>query len=178
MQALTLFEEKYINLLTWELSSSDFEKWIYNEKTLETFFTQDIFTSILSLDYSTPSFKYSLRILVEWYVDNNKVSSLVDTREMIKSLTSIMKRDGNEISALQEIYNFYCDWYDFLRDLAMNYGLPSFNIETNDKLLQNIYPDVSLDAEIIINHIISWKIRLSWTRNEVGGYMEYIEIKK
>ena len=174
--------EKIYKLISREVQIKDFEKWVYSEKSLDKFLTNDDYLELISLNYTTPSTLYEAEKILKKYINIEKYHEWY-LRNLLKM---IIERPNNVYKYIAETYDMYCSGYYFLENLGLSYGLnieaphgssnaQSWNelqLEEQKKLIDSFYPEIKIEAQKVIDWLDSKKIVLTGHSGEYQG-IEY-----
>lgn len=111
-------QQAFFALLLEQGSLSDFETWVYSEPNLEQYLTPDDYLALISLDFTDKKSIIEIEKLSIPYLDYSKYYS----KTLIDVLLSLINQP-NDLDKLATIYNWYCQGYTFLGELATKYGL-------------------------------------------------------
>lgn len=154
-----------------EITLSDFEKWIYSEKSLEKLIPPDDYLELISLNYKTPANLYEAEKILFNLVDEGKYYEW----SLRHILEEIINKSNNSALYIEQCYNLYCEGYDFLNDLGLGYGLcissppNSYSSENWEqlenkeqrKLVESLYPSVADEAKRVLNWLDLNKIKIT-----------------
>ena len=98
---------------------SNFEKWVYESTELEDNLNPNSYYEFLSFNYKQDNSHSELKKLIE-----NQISqSEVEKWNISKDLLNAKNRTGSYSKSIRNFYSLYCKGYDFMDELAFNYGL-------------------------------------------------------
>ncbi len=118
-------ELKFYNVLRGNLNIQEFEKWVYetDEGMLDEYFGRGFYFELASFNYKN---KYAINELEKLLF--SKISyGKFEENKIREILTSIIEDKGNLVDLIEELYDLYCDGYNFLRYLGLAYvfnGMP------------------------------------------------------
>jgi hypothetical protein len=181
---LNEIESQYLNLVIDKISIRDFENWVYNSKWLENELTSDEYTELISLNYNNPSAKYEVGKILNKRIAEGKL----ETVKMINLLNSIIERDGKEGESLIQMYDHYCNGYNFLVDLGLgiglyiisplHYGVDYYHELAEDRkkeVIDRVYPSARKLAEELKNWLLAGDIKLTGERDLDLSHWQYID---
>ena len=151
-----------------EVGLEEFEKWVYEEKSLEDLLPPDEYLELISLGYKTASDLYKAEKILFKIVNVEKYYEW----NLRRILEKVINRTNESAKYIQLCYQFYCDGYDFLDNLGLGYGLsitvPSSNYKADEwdgltsseqkKLIDSMYPAVADEALKVISWLDTGKI--------------------
>lgn len=111
-------QQPFFKLLLEQGSLSEFEILVYNEPSLEKYLTPDDYLALISFDFKDKRSVIDIEKLINPYLDYSKYYS----KNLIAVLLSLINRP-NDLEKLATIYDWYCQGYAFLGELATKYGL-------------------------------------------------------
>ena len=170
---ITLFK-----VLDGDFAIEDFEEWVYSDAELESALTADSYLDLISLDYKKSGAKYELFKLIGELIDSGEY----EMYKLLKLVKNTMQKDEKLPYYLMEFYHLYCDGYDFLREIGLNYGL-SVDVPPNadswadltsdqqQELLASFSPGLELEIQRLVNWLQSGKIILTGQKGEYGRYI-------
>ena len=107
------------------------------------------------------------------------------TTKMLTLLNSVIERDGNEAESLMELYDLYCEGYEFLTDLGLGIGLfikvpwtygklnySEINQEQKNELLNRAYPIAKELAEELRIWLIKKELILTGEREILWKFID------
>lgn len=118
-------ELKFYNVLRGNLNIQEFEKWVYetDEGMLDEYFGRGFYFELASFNYKS---KYAINELEKLLFRKIPYGKLEENK-IREILTSIIEDKGNLVDLIEELYDLYCDGYNFLRYLGLAYvfnGMP------------------------------------------------------
>jgi hypothetical protein len=175
-------QEIFFETLNGDKSISEFEEWLYNDKSLETIINSDDYLDLISYNYKTDTSKKWLYTLFEKYIDKGEF----EKRKIRNILAKGLIRNKEQSRIIIEFYDLYCKGYIFLDKLGLGYGLAAkipfsqadswdelTSTQQND-LLNSFYPGIEIEILRVISWIDSGEIVLTGIQNELG-HNEYID---
>lgn len=158
-------------LIERKIGIMDFEKWVYSEKELENLLSSDDYLELLSLDYRLPSSLYEAEKILKRHIVIGKYYEW----RLRQVLQKIIDKPIDVNRYIEQCYDMYCNGYNFLNNLAMDYGLtvaapPSdYSADTWDelksieqeKIINSLYPGVYREAKRVLSWLDSEKIILT-----------------
>ena len=173
----------FYNVMQGELPMQVFEQWVYNHVALEQELSPDEYLALISFNYKQAGAKYELFKLLGRYVS----LGAYETHKIKQLLAKAKVRNSVLPRVLEQLYDLYCNGYDFLENIGMGYGLTmTYLTNYGGKHWSNLTGEQltamvaaipsSLAAEV--DHIEQWldtgKIILTGERDELGQY-NYID---
>jgi len=163
---------------------AEFEKWVYDSTELKTVLSSDSYYELISFNYKKDNAHSELKKLIESQVTQSEVEKWKITKDLLNA----KNRTENYSKSIRNFYSLYCTGYDFMDNLAFDYGLTLecpysyYKAETFDELtetqkqtlINNCYPDIIVEIEKVLNWIKDEKIILIGKTNEFGK-LEYID---
>lgn len=121
-------ELKFYDLLRGNLNVQEFEKWVYetDEELLDEHFGSGFYFELASLNYRN---KYVINEL-EKLLFNKVPFERFEEMKIREILTYVIEDKGELAELLEELYDLYCDGYNFLRYIGLAYafhGMPREN---------------------------------------------------
>lgn len=164
-------QDKFYEVLYHKISIADFEEWIYSTLTLEKDMASDKYFKLISLNYRDRHILHELEKLLE-------EDSLFkfEIRELLEALQSIIVRSDGYQHNIEEMYDFYCYQYPFLRKLGMDYGYYLIDCNDKKKLIDGFYPDIVKHAENMFAWIKNGKIVIKNIKDSLDWY-EYDDFR-
>ncbi|PQJ12605.1 hypothetical protein CJD36_002340 [Flavipsychrobacter stenotrophus] len=174
-------KEIFFKTIKGEIAILDFEQWLYADKEIENYLTEDDYLDLISLNFKKSGAKYELWELLKKHIDLGEF----ETYKMLRLLKDAQEKNNNLPEILMDFYDLYCRGYNFLDDLGMGFGLAlevpmvrNINAETWDELTptqqQNLLDSFSPRLEKSIENAINWletgKIILTGKIDEIGHY--------
>ena len=162
----------------------NFEKWIYESTELKENLNPNFYYELLSFNYKQKNAHPELKKLIESQI----IQSDVEKWKIAKDLLNAKNRTENYSKSIRNFYSLYCKGYDFMDNLAFDYGLTLecpysyYRVETFDELtetqkqtlINKCYPDIIIEIEKVLNWIENGKIKLIGETNEFGK-LEYVD---
>lgn len=152
-------QQPFFKLLLEQGLLSDFEIWLYNEPSLEKHLTPDDYLELISLDFKDKRSIIDIEKLSIPYLDYSKYYS----KTLIDVLLSLINQP-NDLDKLAKIYNWYCQGYAFLRELATKYGLYAdlyfWGEEHYGEFSETDLNEIKQQATHMYNELINGKIVL------------------
>ncbi|MDR2084185.1 MAG: hypothetical protein LBP67_04245 [Bacteroidales bacterium] len=174
-------KEKFYKTIKGDISTDNFEQWLYSNKELERYLDSDDYLDLISLDFKKNGAKYELCELLKKHIDLGEF----ETYKMLELLNEAKKKNERLPYILMEFYDLYCKGYAFLQDLGIGIGLavqvPSINdstaetwdeltIEQQKELLDSFSPKLEKYIEEVIYCLEMKKIILTGKQDEIGRY--------
>lgn len=145
-----------------------FENWVYTSNELKTAISDDEYLDLISLNYKANGAYYELRKLLEKHISRTEFQKW----KLLEELNNVKFKKGNYYLTIVNFYDLYCNGYDFMDNLAFQYGLRADNqygdIEVNrrkkpsqkqlDALVDKFYPEIITEIDKVINWINDGKI--------------------
>ena len=114
--------ESLYRICNGELCVAEVEAWVYEQTELEALLNSDDYLHLLAIDYRAPEALDAATAVLMQYID----VGAFHTRRVIGHLKLVLS-GRREPAALREavyaFYDDYCHGYDFLKDLALGFGL-------------------------------------------------------
>ncbi len=174
-------KEIFFKTIKGEIAIIDFEQWLYANKEIKNYLTEDDCLDLISLNFKQSGAKYELWKQLKKNIDLGEF----ETYKMLKLLLEARQKTNRLPDILMEFYDLYYRGYRFLDDLGMGFGLAvevprvrDINAETWDELTpgqqQNLLDSFSPQLEKSIENAINWletgKIILTGEIDEIGHY--------
>ena len=152
-------QQPFFKILLEQGSLSDFEIWLYNEPNLEQYLMPDDYLALISLDFKDKRSIIEIEKLSTPYLDY-----LAYYHQHITDTLLSLINTPNDLDKLVKIYDWYCQGYEFLRKLALAYGLSAqhylWDNYPNFQLKQKDLDHIREQATHIYNELINSKIIL------------------
>lgn len=144
---------------------ADFEEWVYKSKTLELFFSNELYLKFISFNYKTANY-YDLRDLLSEYIDLGEI----ETNRILTLLKKVRNRVG-EIKELEaELEREKEMGYDFLdrvrfpysdyKDDEYNFSWQTLTMEQKAKVIDYHFLLFNLETELLIRSIEDGVIKI------------------
>lgn len=151
-------ETTFYKVLTHRMTINDFEQWLYKNEQLDKQLPNNLYFDLISLNYTNEYVINELHNLLDNHVEFYKF----EKSKIMECLQSIIDKDENCGNAILMTYNLYCDGYNFLRKLGLEYGLcliDDYDFSYFNKTLKDkFYPNIIEDAENALNWFKTDKI--------------------
>ena len=162
----------------------NFEKWIYESTELKENLKPNSYYEFLSFNYKQDNSHSELKKLIESQISQSEIEKWKITNDLLNA-----KNKTNDYSkSIRNFYSLHCKGYDFMDNLAFDYGLTLecpysyYKTETFEQLtetqkrtlINNCYPNIIGEIEKVLNWIQNEKIILIGKTNEFGK-LEYID---
>lgn len=162
----------------------NFENWVYESMELKEKLNPNSYYELLSFNYKKENAHSELKKIIEKQISQSEVEKWKIKRDLLKAKSRI----GNYSKSIRNFYTLYCKGYDFMENLAFDYGLSLecpykyYRTETFEQLtkaqkqilINDCYPDIINEIDRVLNWIQSEKIILTGKTNEFGK-LEYID---
>lgn len=153
-------ELKFYNLLRGNLNIQEFEDWVYetDEIMLDEYFGRGFYFELASLNYKN---KYDI-IDLEKLLFSKVAFGRFEEMKIRDILTSIIEDKGDLVDLIEEVYDLYCDGYNFLRYIGLAYvfnGMPRENDTYN--FTQQCRINLKSEAKRIISFLDTKKIKIT-----------------
>jgi hypothetical protein len=170
----------FFSVIKGDVSTEDFEKWVYANNELESILKLDDYLDLISLNYKKGGAKYEVFNLIQKHIDLGEY----ETYKMLGLLEETKKKNEKLPCYLMEFYDLYCHGYYFLQDMGLGYGLsvvvpPGYfkantwnklNDDEQKKLLASFSPGLEIEVQRLIDWISSKKILLTGEQDNYGHY--------
>jgi hypothetical protein len=171
---------KFYKTIRGDISIDDFEQWLYMDEDLEKLLRPDDYLDLISLNFKKSGAKYELWDLLKKHIDLKEFEKY----KMLELLREAKQKTSRQPDALIEIYDLCYKGYDFLQELAWEYGLlivcPNFNntpetweelTESQQKeIIDSFSPRLAKDIDKVIEWIETEKIILMGEQNKIACY--------
>lgn len=152
-------QQPFFKLLLEQGSLSEFEILVYNEPSLEKYLTPDDYLALISLDFKDKRSIIEIEKLSMPYLDY-----VVYYHQHITDTLLSLINTPNDLDKLVKIYDWYCQGYEFFRELALTYCLSALHYlwgnYPNFQLKQKDLDHIREQATHIYNELINGKIIL------------------
>lgn len=153
-------ELKFYNLLRGNLNIQEFEDWVYetDEIMLDEYFGRGFYFELASLNYKN---KYDI-IDLEKLLFSKVAFGRFEEMKIRDILTSIIEDKGDLVDLIEEVYDLYCDGYNFLRYIGLAYvfnGMPRENDTYN--FTEQCRINLKSEAKRIISFLDTNKIKIT-----------------
>ncbi|NRQ55347.1 MULTISPECIES: hypothetical protein [unclassified Brevibacillus] len=109
------------DVLKRKVAIEQFEQWVYGHPDIEEHFGSPFYLQLISLDYRGTYIELDLKQLLEPVIPYPEL----ENRRLKENLQIVASTNDDIATALDTIYDDYCDGYSFLRFLALAYALLS-----------------------------------------------------
>lgn len=178
---------KFYNILLEKQCVLDFEKWVYESKELEEIIDENSHLDFISLNYKANGAYYELRKLIEKQID--KIDFL--EWKLVTELNNVKLKKGNFHLSIINFYDFYCKGYEFMDNLAFNYGLPlgcpynsygfenyeELNLQQRESIVSEFYPEILFEIDKVLDWINNKEIILKESSGEFQQ-LNYVDLRK
>lgn len=173
-------ELQFYKVLKGKINLAVFEKWVYENKMLETELTEDVYIELIALNYKGKFAINELRNIINPFINHGQF----EKQKIINYLESIINRDENCADSILMTYELYCKGYDFFRKIGLKYGLDiavpragnymksfeEISKKDQNELLDKIYPFVIEDAKNALAWIVQDQIVFKPSEDEIGNF--------
>lgn len=162
-------EQIFYNLLKGSLNIQQFEKWVYetDEVMIDEYFGRGFYFELASLNYKN---KYAINDL-EKLLFSKVTFGRFEEIKIRDILTSIIEDKGDLVDLIEEVYDLYCDGYNFLRYLGLAYGLNGMPRENDTyNFTEQSRINLKSEAKRILSFLDTRKIKIT-------GEYEYEDIR-
>lgn len=163
-----------------DIDLGEFEKWIYENKDLESIIPSDKYFELIELNYKKSGAKYELFKILESVISLGEYQKW----KLMTLLDKALLRDKSFPQLMEEFYDLYCDGYYFLYDLGLGYGLlftvpPSqYKVNSWDELtsdqksefIDDLFPKIETEILKVKDWITKGKIVLTGTMDELNHF--------
>jgi hypothetical protein len=111
-------KEIFYKALNEEIPVHEFEQWLYKDKELESFLNEEDYLDLISLNYKNDS-KYDIYNQLKRHIDLGEFEKY----KILNLLSEAQMKSERLPYILMEFYDLYCSGFDFLHNLAIDYGL-------------------------------------------------------
>lgn len=170
----------FFETLHGDISVLEFEKWLYDNKSLEKSLTPDDYLDFISLNYKNTEAKYCLHNLIEKQISLGEYEKW----RLLGLLTKALKRDNELANILMEFYDLYFNGYSFFDNLGLGYGLVveapySHGADSWDglpenkktELLDSFYPNIVTEIKKVIFWLENETVVPTGTRNDFDHFL-------
>lgn len=167
-----------------EMDLNRFEQWVYKSSELEQQLSEQLYLDLISFNYKKSGAKYELFHLLELHVDKGEYETYKLRRLLCKAKEQSLELPG----ILEQFYELYCYGYDFLGELAIDYGLTVSSLpmpyqadhwsalsnEELSKLVESLWPELESEVIKVERWLDEGKIILTGEQDELEHY-KYID---
>lgn len=164
-------QDKFHQIISKQISLREFEQWVYQTSELESLLPSEDYLTLVSFDYKHADGFYEIEKVLGKYVALHEYEST----QLSNLLLSIINKDSNAKTSIQETYYLYCKGYKFFDDIGLNYGLDIVVPET--QTFEDMYPKVIDVAKQALALLESKQIVFT---NEINneGIFKYQDLRK
>jgi len=153
--------EIFYKLFGYEITLSDFADLLYENYTdFEPHMHSDDYLELISFNFNNSYAMYELHKLVKKYINSGEI----ETRKLLSLLYDVRKKSSKTPYALEMLYHLYCDGYDFLQTIGLNFGLcvvVPYHLGANswgklkkteqESMINGFYPKLTEEANNVIS---------------------------
>jgi len=170
-------ELKFYDLLRGNLNAHEFEKWVYeiDQELLNAHFGRGFYFELASLNYRN---KYVLNEL-ERLLFSKVPFGRYEEMKIREILTHVIEDSGDLVTLIEELYDLYCEGYNFLRYLGLAYvfhGTPG----EHDSYIFSVHIRHSLQSEAkrILSFLEAKKIVITgeYAYDDLREYADKVEL--
>lgn len=149
---------------------SKFETWLYAETKLADYLPENVYLDLISLDFRDKHILHELNQLLADYWNKGEMWQW----ELMHILQTLIEQP-NHANALSQIYDWYCDGCDFMRLLALRYGLEIVYNELPDYLTAENLAEIQQQAKYLLNALQNGEIQLFEDTSDDIWRIDYID---
>ena len=180
MELPSEIKNKFFRALTGDIAMEVFEMWVYSDTKLEKYLSSDAYMELISLSYKKGD-KYELRKFLKNYIDEGEL----EAHKMLNLLKEAQLKTSRLPYILIELYDLYCKGYDFLQNIALQFGLAvaaptvanstadsweELTIEQQNEILKSFSSKLDDCIDEAINWLETKKIIITGEQNEIGHF--------
>lgn len=111
-------QRSFFTLIVEQGDLKTFECWLYQEPSLENYLSDNDYFELISLDFGHKFCVMEIEKIITPYLDYVQYY-----RQVLLDLLLSLTQNSNDMDKLRKIYDFYCQGYTLLNELALGYGL-------------------------------------------------------